>query len=484
MRTTQKTYVRFSLAQRIEHLLLLISFTTLAVTGLPQKFPLSPISQAVVQGLGGIESIRIIHRVAATMFLLEAIYHLVAVGYGLYVRRRQAAMLPTLKDAQDALQMLKYNLGLAKDEPKMDRFNFVEKAEYWAMVWGLVVMAVTGFMLWNPIATTKALPGVVIPAAKIAHGGEAVLAVLAIILWHFYHAHIRRFNKSMFTGKIEREAMLEEHALELERIESGKVPPPPPLEEQRRRAALFAPLAFVFTVVMLGGVYWFVTFEESAITTIPPVERAEVFVPATATPTSVPTPTATPAPTKEPQAGQPGGTEAAVAWEGDLEDLFKTKCSACHGAAGGFSAESYADVLKGITPGSPDDSLVYTVQSAGKHPGQFSDEELARVRQWIEAGAPEQGGGASSAGGGAEGESTITWTGVVKDMLSKKCGACHGTSGGYSVKTYADAVKQVKPGDPDGSRLVEVMQGNHPRKLSEEELTQLVEWIRAGAPEE
>ena len=102
--------------------------------------------------------------------------------------------------ALDALQWFRYNLGMAEKPPKMPRYNFMEKAEYWAMAWGLVLMGLTGLMLWNPIATTNILPGTFIPAAKAAHGAEAVLAVLAIILWHFYHVHIKHWNWAMIKG--------------------------------------------------------------------------------------------------------------------------------------------------------------------------------------------------------------------------------------------------------------------------------------------
>ncbi len=82
-------------------------------------------------------------------------------------------------------------------------------------------MIITGFMMWNPIATARFLPGDFIPAAKAAHGGEALLAVLAIIVWHMYGVHIKHFNKSMFTGKISEEEMLDEHPLELADIKAG-----------------------------------------------------------------------------------------------------------------------------------------------------------------------------------------------------------------------------------------------------------------------
>ncbi len=92
--------------------------------------------------------------------------------------------------------------AVAKTPPQMGRYTFEEKMEYWAFAWGAIIMGATGFMMWNPISTVKFLPGEVIPAAKAAHGGEALLAVLAIIIWHMYGVHIKRFNKSMWTGKM------------------------------------------------------------------------------------------------------------------------------------------------------------------------------------------------------------------------------------------------------------------------------------------
>lgn len=378
-----ETYNRFQIAQRIEHFVLILSFTILAVTGLPQKYPLSPISQAIVSGMGGIETIRIIHRVAATVFLLEAIYHLVYVGYSLWVKRRRATMLPTVKDGKDAIQALRYNLGMSKKHPKMPRFNFTEKMEYWAMLWGFLVMALTGFMLWNPILTARILPGEFIPAAKVAHGGEAILAVLAIIIWHFYHVHIRTFNKSMFTGKMSREQMEEEHALELDKIEAGEIPPPPPPDVQRRRLTAFVPIAAVVSLVLLVGVYYFVTFEETAINTILPASNdTEVFVPWTPT---APAATPTLAPTV---AGEVAEPPAELTWDAAVADVFATRCGTCHGALGGFSADTYDGVMAQVEPGNPDGSGVIAVQ-ADSHPGMFEPDEMELVRAWIEAGAPE-----------------------------------------------------------------------------------------------
>jgi cytochrome b subunit of formate dehydrogenase len=264
----QKQYTRFNFSQRLEHWVAVISFTILAVTGLPQKFLGVSWAESLIAAMGGIESIRVIHRYAAIVLLLETIYHGGAITYKIFVQRVGVSMMLGWQDLKDLLSVLTYNIGLSKTHPKLPRYNFEEKMEYWAFLWGTVLMGITGFMLWNPIATAKFLPGSFIPAAKAAHGGEALLAVLAIIVWHFYGVHLRKFNTSMFNGKLSREAMLHDHALELEEIESGTARPPEPAEVIAKRTKLFIPIAVVISAVMLFGLYMFVTLEETAISTV------------------------------------------------------------------------------------------------------------------------------------------------------------------------------------------------------------------------
>lgn len=223
MSTKTNSYERFPLARRDTSNILRCCFP-LQRLGLPacrKNFPTAALSIAFVNLLGGIENLRTIHHFAAIIMMLGTVWHLLVFGYMAYVRRTRLSMLPSLQDAKDGIQALLYNLGFAKTFPQMGRYTFEEKMEYWAFVWGTAVMVATGFMMWNPIATVKFLPGEAIPAAKAAHGGEAVLAVLAIIIWHMYGVHVKRFNKSMFTGKMSEEDMLHEHPLELADIKAG-----------------------------------------------------------------------------------------------------------------------------------------------------------------------------------------------------------------------------------------------------------------------
>ncbi len=279
VKATQTKYLRFDRSQRVEHAVLIVSFTILGLTGIPQMYPDSWLGNMMITAMGGIESTRIIHRASAIILIVLSIYHAGSVAYRVLVRRVDFSMLPGWKDVQDGFQQLGYNVGVAKQPPAMPRYTFAEKMEYWAVIWGTVIMIITGFMLWNPIATTSFLPGQFVPVAKAAHGGEARLAILAIVTWHLYHVHIKSFNKSMFTGYLDHEAMEEEHPLELAQIENGPSGEDIPPEVTRRRLLFFVPVVSLITLVMLVGLDRFVTFEETAITTVPR-QDIEVFVPA------------------------------------------------------------------------------------------------------------------------------------------------------------------------------------------------------------
>lgn len=285
MSNENQQYPRFRIGARIEHFVLMVSFTVLAVTGLPQMFSLnSPIARAMIDIMGGIETVRIIHRWAAFFLVAGSFYHLFTSAYRFFVKRERMRIAPEKKDVRDAFDYVRYNLGLSDEPPRMRKFNFGEKFEYWAVVWGTAIMTITGFMLWNPIATTAVLPGEIIPIALTAHGGEALLAVLAIIIWHMYNVHVKHWNPSMFTGNLPREQMEEEHALEMERLDAGGDPwrriDRPVLEHRRR---IFFAVSAVMGLIILGVLVWAFTFEQTAITTIPQATR-DVFAPLTPTP--------------------------------------------------------------------------------------------------------------------------------------------------------------------------------------------------------
>lgn len=385
----EQYYPRFDIGQRISHLATLVSFTILGITGLAQKFIDSPISLFIFRIAGGIDSTRLIHRGAAIVLMVASMYHIVDVLYRLYVLRSPWSMMPVVSDALHLFHDVQYYLGLRKHKAKYGRYSYVEKMEYLALVWGTVLMGVTGFMMWNPIATSRWLPGEAIPAAKAAHGGEAILAVLAIIIWHIYHVHIRHFNKSMFTGNLSESEMAHEHPAELDAIQRGTGWQRPSEEVIRKRRQVFLPIAAVLVLVMGLGIVGFTTSEQTALITVPRGESAQVFVPLTPTPRPTFAPTATP----ELAAGV-----SPDSWLGSIEGLFRNRCSTCHGvtSVGGLSLATYQDAITGgnngpgIVPGDSDTSLVVVIQAAGGHPGQLTETELQQVIDWINAGAPEQ----------------------------------------------------------------------------------------------
>jgi cytochrome b subunit of formate dehydrogenase len=276
---SQKLYPRFRIGARIEHIILLVSFTILAITGLPQLFVETSIGDGMVNLMGGIETVRIIHRWAAFILVAGSVYHLFTASYRLFVKHERMRMVPDRKDLKDLGETVRHNLGMLDEAPKMRKFNFGEKFEYWAVVWGTAVMIVTGFMLLNPVATTAILPGEFIPAALAAHGWEAILAVSAIIIWHFYNVLVKHFNPSIWTGQLPRDQMEEEHALEMERIDGGGSPwqvIDVPILKRRQRIFIVASL--VVGGMLLALTVWAFTFEETAIETVPRITR-EVFVP-------------------------------------------------------------------------------------------------------------------------------------------------------------------------------------------------------------
>jgi formate dehydrogenase gamma subunit len=218
-----KQYVtRFNRRQRLEHFGVMTVFIILSVTGLPQKFYEAGWAEAIIFGLGGIDRVRWIHRFAGIVFtLLTAAHLMMAVGL-VVLGRSGLSMVPTRQDFLDAITTLRYYLGVSEVQAKFDKFDYKQKFEYWGLVLGAVIVISTGIVLLFPIATARFLPGQVIPAAKLAHGNEGLMAFLVVILWHIYNAHLNPdvfpFDSTIFTGQISKERLHHEHSLEYDRL--------------------------------------------------------------------------------------------------------------------------------------------------------------------------------------------------------------------------------------------------------------------------
>jgi cytochrome b subunit of formate dehydrogenase len=381
-----RQYERFHWTQRIAHAVLLTSFSLLGLTGLPQKFATVGWAESMIQLFGGIETTRLIHHICAIVLILLAIYHILDTGYKVFVRRTRLTMLPGVRDVLDAFQAFGYNLGLIKRRPQLGRYSFEEKAEYWALIWGTVIMGITGFMMCNPITTARFLPGEIIPASKAAHGGEALLAVMAIVVWHMYGVHLKRFNKAMFTGKQSEEEMLHEHPLELADIKAGIAERHVDPNDLRKRQKIYFPVAGALAIIMLSGVYGFIGVEKTAITTVLPISNpVQIYVPQT--PTPIPTMVASAIPA------------GSLTWDASIGAIFQAKCVMCHIPGlptSGLSFANYTDAMRGagdgpvIVQGDANISRLVVIQSAGGHPGQLTTEELTAVENWIISGALEK----------------------------------------------------------------------------------------------
>jgi thiosulfate reductase cytochrome b subunit len=224
----------------------------------------------MVAALGGIEAVRVVHRAAALLLLATGLVHFLDVAHHVFVRGGSLSMWPRAQDWRDLRDTVRFNFGRSGEPPRLGRYTFEEKIEYWALLWGTAIMAVTGFMLWNPIATARVLSGQFIPAALAAHAGEALLAVLSVIVWHGYGVHVRHFNRSMFTGTMTAAEMRAHHPLELEALTLGGGPDAPDPQVLARRFRRFLPAAVLLALVVVFGLYRFVTFEQTAIATVPP----------------------------------------------------------------------------------------------------------------------------------------------------------------------------------------------------------------------
>jgi len=220
-------YLRMTLNERIQHLALAISFITLVITGFMLRFPDAWwVRHMRDLSSDAFEYRSILHRIAAVVLISVSLYHIVYLFATDRGRRLLKDLLPKYEDLIDALNMAKYNLGFSKNKPKLDRFSYIEKAEYWALIWGTIVMSITGIIMWFDNTFIGLFTKLGWDIARTIHYFEAWLAFLAIIVWHFYfvifNPSVYPMNLSWITGKIPEEEMQEEHEKEYERIAKAR----------------------------------------------------------------------------------------------------------------------------------------------------------------------------------------------------------------------------------------------------------------------
>lgn len=242
-----EVFLRMNWTERMQHIILISTFFLLIVTGLPLFFyeikflkPLFSLKRSFyIRG--------IIHRVAAVVFILNLVWHLIYTVFSPRGRNNLKEMIPKFKDFKDAFEIFWYNLGLTrflhkrgilksffeahpywlfKNTPRYGRYNFIEKFEYWAVGWGAVMMIVSGFFMWNVELSLSLFPLWVHDIFIIIHGYEAILAFLAVIIWHMYNVHLNPevfpMSKIWLNGKITGKELRTLHPLEYEKILEGR----------------------------------------------------------------------------------------------------------------------------------------------------------------------------------------------------------------------------------------------------------------------
>jgi len=260
---------RFSPVQLRVHSVVMVTFLVLAATGLPLKFHSSPWAQTVANALGGIELMRVLHRIAAIATFGYAIFHVGHLLQRAVVARERglfwgpASLVPRASDIRDLLRNLRFFLYLGP-RPRMDRWAYWEKFDYFAVFWGVPIIGLSGAILWLPELTTRWLPGWILNAGYVVHSDEALLAVGFIFVFHFFHTHLRPESFPMdpviFTGTMPLRRFQEERPLEYERlVAAGELEArlaEPPSAADLRRARITGAIAVTTGLAIVVAIFW------------------------------------------------------------------------------------------------------------------------------------------------------------------------------------------------------------------------------------
>ena len=212
--TSAEQIRRMSRFAVIQHSLLALSFISLVITGFALRFGDSWWALFLFGREGGFPLRNLVHRISAVVLILTAFMHLAYLASSNGTRFLKD-MFPGLKDLKELILMLKFNLGFTEERPRFGRFSYVEKFEYWALLWGTLLMAITGTILWFDNFFVQYLPKVVLDVVLVIHYYEAWLATLAILIWHFYatifNPGVYPMNPAWITGSMPKDQYMHEH---------------------------------------------------------------------------------------------------------------------------------------------------------------------------------------------------------------------------------------------------------------------------------
>jgi cytochrome b subunit of formate dehydrogenase/nitrate/TMAO reductase-like tetraheme cytochrome c subunit len=195
---------RMHRAERIQHGLLIVSFSALVWTGFALRYPDEFWAYPLVQWESSWPVRGILHRIAGVVMIATSLVHVVTLIANRKLREHWLHLLPRRNDIGEAAGGFAYNVGLRRTPPRISSHSYIEKIEYWAVVWGTVMMGVSGLLLWADNLVMSYFPKGILDVAGVFHYYEAILAALAILVWHFYSVifdpNVYPMNLAWLTG--------------------------------------------------------------------------------------------------------------------------------------------------------------------------------------------------------------------------------------------------------------------------------------------
>jgi len=258
---------RFTKLNSRMHVVIILTFLLLAMTGLPLKFHAAPWAQTLINLLGGIDSARFIHRFAALGTFGYMGLHLGHLFIRWTINKERGllwgpnSMVPQPRDLRDFAANIRYFLYLG-ERPPGDRWTYFEKFDYLAVFWGVMIIGLSGLMLWLPGLFTSFMPGWALNAAYVIHSDEALLATGFIFVFHFFHTHLRPESFPMdlvvFLGKMPLQQFKSERPLEYQRMlddnELDDYLVDPPTAAELRKAYIWGTVFLLIGIALAFGI--------------------------------------------------------------------------------------------------------------------------------------------------------------------------------------------------------------------------------------
>jgi cytochrome b subunit of formate dehydrogenase len=261
---TPRYVLRFDTKSRILHIVTMTSFLGLSATGVPLLFSDAAWARGFAAILGGFRTAGVVHRVFGAALLAAVAYHLADVLWRAFVRGERGllwgptSMIPQPRDFKDFFKQMRWFFGAA-ERPRFEHFTYWEKFDYWAVLWGTLIMGAAGLLMWFPETASRIVPGWMFNVALFVHGAEATLAIGFIFVIHFFNGHLRpgKFPMDLviFTGAVSDGELRHERADLYDRLaKNGELDTmfvPAPTARELRRSRIIGSLGLTIGVALV-----------------------------------------------------------------------------------------------------------------------------------------------------------------------------------------------------------------------------------------